>query len=86
MSDNFLVETPNLATRYCPGCEPERDPLVGILEVFWCQEHELIRDGEADRLVSVFAYLSGGAEAGGEDNRRWCASIHRGCSDAGEDC
>jgi len=31
-----LVDTPNLASSYCPGCAPERDPLREILTICWC--------------------------------------------------
>jgi hypothetical protein len=30
-----------------------------------------------DTAVAAAAYLSGSAEAGGEDNRAWCALFHR---------
>jgi hypothetical protein len=33
------------------------------------------RDGD-DKVVSASAYLSGSAEAGGDDNRRWCDILH----------
>jgi hypothetical protein len=36
-----------------------------------------MRDGLDDAVVSAAAYLSGSAEAGGDDNRRWCEILHR---------
>ena len=80
-SQAMPIDTPYMGTRYCPGCDPERDPLDGITEVTWCSTHSPDPAGESDRLVSVWAHLSGGGECGGEDNARWCNALHRGCSD-----
>jgi hypothetical protein len=33
-------------------------------------------DGGDDEVVTASAYLSGSAEAGGDDNRRWCDILH----------
>lgn len=71
-----IPDTPLLARLYCPGCEPEADPQAAILDVLWCEAHTPVRAGLDDAGVSVNAYLSGGAEAGGDDNRRWCEVIH----------
>jgi len=45
--------------------------------VSWCESHSPARDGADDEVVTVSAYLSGSAEAGGDDNRRWCDILHR---------
>jgi len=76
--EHIPIDTPYLATRYCPVCEPARDPCDEVLEVSYCSVHMPDVGGESDRLVSAWAYLSGGAEAGGEDNQRWCDVIHGG--------
>jgi hypothetical protein len=73
---DFLAETPSVARLYCPGCEPEADPTAEILDVRWCELHAPVRDGADDAGVTVGAFLSGSAEAGGEDNRRWCEIFH----------
>lgn len=73
---DFVTETPVVARSYCPGCEPDADPVREILDVRWCDGHAPARDGPDDAAVSSDAYLSGSAEAGGEVNRRWCQLLH----------
>jgi hypothetical protein len=70
-------ESPAVARSYCPACEPDADPIREILDVRWCAAHTPAWGGSADGLVSAGAFLSGSAEAGGEDNRRWCEVLHR---------
>jgi hypothetical protein len=72
----FVPDTPSLARCYCPGCEPDADPLLEILDVRWCEAHVPPRDGMDDGVVVANAFLSGSAEAGGDDNRRWCEIVH----------
>jgi len=67
--------TSPLARSYCPGCEPDADPTVDILEVRWCEEHALSTASPDD--VRVTPEIMGLNEAGGETNRMWCAAIHR---------
>jgi hypothetical protein len=76
MSDH-ISDTPSVARMYCPGCEPEADPTVEILDVRWCESHSPVRGGLDDEVVAAAAYLSGSSEAGGDDNRRWCELFHR---------
>lgn len=73
---DFLTDTPVVARSYCPGCEPEADPVAEILDVRWCDAHTPARDGSDDAIVASDAYLSGSAEAGGDVNRRWCELLH----------
>ena len=73
-----IPNTPSVARKYCPGCEPDADTIGEILEVCWCEKHVPSRDGEDDALVEASdAPLSRNAEAGGDDNRRWCQTLHR---------
>jgi hypothetical protein len=73
-----LVDTRNLAWSYCPGCDPERDPLREILTVCWCDEHRPTCAGTEDARVSVDRLaLSSAGEANAETNRAWCAWVHR---------
>ena len=61
--------------RVCLTCVPDADPRV-VAEYRPCDAHEPDREGTADRLVDSSLYLSGIAESGGEDNRRWCELLH----------
>src|SRR3982074_3628530 len=74
---DYLPDTPCVARAYCPGCEPDAGPSQEILGVRWCESHSPARDGADDEVVTASAYLSGSAEAGGDDNRRWCDILHR---------
>ena len=69
---NYLPDTPGVARAYCPGREPDTKPSQEILDVRLCESHSPVRDGADDEVVTTSAYLSGSAEAGGDDNRRWC--------------
>jgi hypothetical protein len=69
-------ETPRIARAYCPACEPDADALLEILEVQWCALHMPLREGVDDARVMSDAMLTGSAEAGGDENRRWCDVIH----------
>jgi hypothetical protein len=73
---DFLPDTPSVARGYCPACEPGADPTLEILDVRWCELHIPSRDGTCDETVTAAAFLSGSAEAGGDDNRRWCEILH----------
>lgn len=73
----YIPDSPSVARAYCPACEPHADPTREILDVRWCESHSPAREGADDPLVAAGAYLSGSAEAGGEENRRWCELIHR---------
>ena len=70
------AETPRVARAYCPACEPDADTLQEILEVQWCNVHMPLREGVDDARVMSDAMLTGSAEAGGDENRRWCDVIH----------
>jgi hypothetical protein len=66
-----MSETPYLAVRWCPGCEPTRDVLKEILEVIYCDTHSPARGGDKDHVVTSESFLSGSSDADGETNRRW---------------
>jgi len=44
--------------------------------VQWCNVHMPMREGLDDARVMSDAMLTGSAEAGGDENRRWCDIIH----------
>ena len=75
---DFIEPRSSVVVRpYCPGCEPETDPMRELLEQRWGPTHAPAWDGADDLLVAAAARPGGSAEAGGEDNRRWCELIHR---------
>lgn len=73
---DFLADSPSVGRFYCPGCETTADPLTEVLDVRWCADHAPVTTGAADGEVAM-GWISGGQEAGGEDNRRWCDLFHR---------
>lgn len=76
---NELAETPNLATAYCPGCGPERDPIAEVLAVHWCEAHRPRIGGSDDGRTTVTndALMSSSGEVEAATNRRWCDLVHR---------
>jgi hypothetical protein len=70
-------DTPSVARPYCPACEPDTDASLEILDVRWCSTHTPASGGLDDEAVAMESYPAGSGEAGGEDNRRWCALFHR---------
>lgn len=74
---NYLPDTPSVARFYCPGCEPDADPLSEILDIRRCAAHVVVEKGIDDEVVISEAFLSGSTEAGGFDNREWCKFFHR---------
>jgi hypothetical protein len=73
---DYLTDSAPIARAYCPGCEPNADPIREILDVRWCEGHAPAREGCDDSTVNSDGFLSGSAEAGGDANRRWCKLIH----------
>lgn len=67
-----IPDSPVLAILYCPGCEPDRDPIEEILDIRWCRSHIPTAKGLDDDSLSPTSVLSVNEEAGGKDNRRWC--------------
>jgi hypothetical protein len=74
---DYIRDTVVLGRIYCPGCEPEADPIDEILDVRWCEEHAPRGTGLDDAMAGARLSVSGTSEAGGEGNRRWCDAIHR---------
>jgi len=58
---DVLPDSPYVARAYCPGCEPDADPSLDILDVRWCESHSPALDGGSDEVVTTSAYLSGSA-------------------------
>jgi len=73
-----LADTPNLASFYCPGCSPGRDPLEEVLTVRWCDAHQPMYGGFDDERATVSKdILTSTGEAEGVTNRAWCEFVHR---------
>ena len=75
----YIPETPNVTIPWCPGCEPEKDPLDFLGEVCYCAPHKPSSEGQ---VVPTFQPLDDGvfyqSDAGGQSNRDACNFIHRG--------
>ena len=73
-----LTDTPNLASSYCPRCEPERNPVHEILTVCWCNEHRPTCEGADDeRAIVGGGVLVSVGEVNAATNRLWCELLHR---------
>jgi hypothetical protein len=73
-----LTDTPDLATPYCPRCDPERDPIREILTIRWCNAHAPTCEGADDeRLSDTLGITPAYAEASAATNRPWCELVHR---------
>jgi hypothetical protein len=73
---DYLAATPVVIPSACPGCERGRDTTTYVVN--YCALHTERPEGTADHLVTNQAPVSvGGTEAGVEDNRAWCALLHR---------
>ena len=68
MSDDFLLESTNLAKYWCPGCEPDRDPLIEVLNVDHCEYHRPSLAGLDDARVDGPPTL-GNSDTDGETQR-----------------
>jgi hypothetical protein len=69
-----LDDTRDLGIRWCPGCEPDRDPCREILVTSWCTLHAPPIAGLDDAHAGpVLRGLSGSGEAEGAD----CAAVAR---------
>ncbi len=65
--------TPLEARMYCPGCEPEIDPIIECVSVLYCEAHYPAVRGQIDLELEPLKY----DQAGGENNREACAFFHR---------
>jgi hypothetical protein len=72
-----VSDTDCVARSYCPGCEADADPIGQVLVVRWCVAHEPARDGADDGVLGLGSNSTVTVEAGGSDNQRWCALVHR---------
>ena len=73
-----LGDMPNLTSLYCPGCDPERDPIREVLTVRWCDEHQPKYEGVDDEKATIdTGILVSAGEAEAETNRPWCELLHR---------
>lgn len=85
---DYTHDTPSQARDWCPGCAPERDPSIEILEYRPCHLHAPAQAGADDAALTPGVYMSGSADAGGDGNRAICDLIHRPaarCRDCGSE-
>ena len=62
---------------WCPDCDPEGQNVREPYEMAYCNDHRPFTAGTADLRVGGDFWLSGSAEAGGQDNSSFCKMIHR---------
>lgn len=74
MTDH-LADSPVVIPNKCPDCYPDDD--YRTYTVYYCEAHSPDREGADDAIVTTGIYLTGNSEATGEDNRKWCAWLHR---------
>lgn len=74
---NHIPDTPDVAIPWCPGCEPEVDPTEEVVDVRYCSVHQPPSHGLEDGLMDQETYPAGSNEAGGSNNRAFCAFFHR---------
>jgi hypothetical protein len=70
MSD--LQDTKDLSEKWCPTCQPDRDPSREILQVEYCSIHTPARDGADDSGVtgnSSFGTHYGAMDSDGATNK-----------------
>jgi hypothetical protein len=77
-----VKDTPVISVTWCPGCEPDRDPISEVLLVYWCTNHPNpgsigMDRGADDGLVRGGGYMSGSNPAEGFTNRQGCEVVHR---------
>lgn len=70
---DYLADTPQVLVILCPTCSPDVDPRT--YDARRCTDHAPGTAGSEDERVAC-GYVNGSAEAGGEDNRRWCELLH----------
>lgn len=62
--------------RYCPGCQPNIDPVAEYVIVDVCWRHIPAGRGSADARVTLSPANESTAPT--QTNRAWCDLIHRG--------
>ena len=55
--DWWLEKTKIMAKEWCPGCAPERDPVVELLAVSYCEPHAPKVAGPDDARATVPKYV-----------------------------
>ena len=65
--------SPETVHEWCPTCSPDHAPEPWIMK--YCGIHLQSHDGAADVSLGAPFYLSGNAEAGGDENRAFCDLI-----------
>ena len=58
---------------YCPGCEPETDPIKEVVSTRYCGVHIPSAAGSEDKEYWTYQLM----EAGDVDNKKMCDLIHR---------
>lgn len=70
MSD-YIVDSPNVTSKWCPTCRPDADPMKELLEESYCDMHRQGLMGSEDILVSSGHTPTSSVEADGHDCREF---------------
>lgn len=62
---------------YCPGCQPDLDPLTDVWLVCYCTDHAPGLDGSEDLAAPRSSIPLIGVDMDGHANRVWCDMLHR---------
>lgn len=77
MSDD-LAETPVVTRDWCPGCEPDVDPLRALVRESWCGHHIPSQRGvDDDRVIAAEWFVLATGELNAETNRAMNALLAR---------
>lgn len=71
------METPIVTRGWCPGCQPDVDPLRELVIEQWCATHHAPTSGLDDARSAGPCVLSGVTEIDPETNRQWAQLLRR---------
>lgn len=74
----ILNKSGDQTRQYCPGCEPDTNPLTELVNVCYCGTHCPAESGVEDQHPAIPETQAVPQDAGGETNRLFCNFFHRG--------
>ena len=74
----ILNKSRDQTRQYCPGCEPDTNPLTELVTLCYCGTHCPPDTGADDLHPTVPSQPAIPGDAGGPSNRAFCDFFHRG--------